>query len=92
MTNTHAIKILEEEKSWESNDRKIDAFIMGIEALKAVDKIINIIKIEQQPTSCEHTKLKSFEMIEKVITDYQLMFYLVPQLIQLNCLLCLNHS
>lgn len=73
MTNTHAIKILEEEKSWESNDRKIDAFIMGIEALKAVDKITNIIKIEQQPTSCEHTKLKSFEMIEKVIADYQLM-------------------
>lgn len=72
MTNIHAIKILEEEKSWESDDRKIDAFIMGIEALKVVDKIVDIIKIEQQPTSCEYTKLKSFEMIEKIITDYQL--------------------
>lgn len=72
MTNIHAIKILEEEKSGESDDRKIDAFIMGIEALKVVDKIVDIIKIEQQPTSCEHTKLKSFEMIEKIITDYQL--------------------
>ena len=39
--------------------------------LEAVDKIANIIKIEQQPTSCEHTKLKSFEMIEKIIADYQ---------------------
>ena len=41
-------------------------------ALEAIDKIANIIKIEQQPTSCEHTKLKSFEMIEKIIADYQL--------------------
>ena len=72
MTNTQAIKILKEEKSWESDDRKIDAFIMGIEALEAIDKIVDIIKIEQQPTSCEHTKLKSFEMIEKIIADYQL--------------------
>ena len=73
MTNTQAIKILKEEKSWESDDRKIDAFIMGIEALEVIDRIVDIIKIEQQPTSCEHTKLKSFEMIEKIITDYQLM-------------------
>lgn len=72
MTNIQAIKILKEEQSWESNDRKILAFTMGIEALKTVEKIINIIKIEQQPTSCEHTKLKSFEMIEKIIADYQL--------------------
>ena len=45
---------------------------MAIDALETVDKIANIIKIEQQPTSCEHTKLKSFEMIEKIITEYQL--------------------
>lgn len=46
---------------------------MAIRTFEAIDKIVNIIKIEQQPTSCEHTKLKSFEMIEKIITDYQLM-------------------
>lgn len=44
---------------------------MAIKSLEVVDKIIDIIKIEQQPTSCEYTKLKSFEMIEKIITDYQ---------------------
>ena len=45
---------------------------MAINALEAVDKIANIIKIEQQPTSCEYTKLKSFEMIESIIAEYQL--------------------
>lgn len=45
---------------------------MAIKTLETVDKIENIIKIEQQPTSCEHTKLKSFEMIEKIISDYQM--------------------
>ena len=34
MTADQAIKILEEEKSWESNDRIIDAFIMAISALE----------------------------------------------------------
>lgn len=72
MTNEHAIKILKEEKSWESDDRKIDAFIMGIEALSLIDKIGDVIKIEQQSTSCEYTKLKSFEIIEKLVKDYQL--------------------
>ena len=41
MNNQQAIKILKEEKSWESDDRKIDAFNMGIEAL------------EEQITICE---------------------------------------
>lgn len=36
-----------------------------------LNAIINIIKIEQQPTSCEYTKLKSFEMIENIIMDFQ---------------------
>ena len=72
MTNMQAVMILEEKKSWESNDIKIDAFNMGIEALQVIEKIIDIIKTEQQPTSCEHTKLKSFEMIEKIISDYQM--------------------
>jgi HD-GYP domain-containing protein (c-di-GMP phosphodiesterase class II) len=39
MTNKQAIKILQEEKSWKIDDRKIDAFIMAIEALKTVEKL-----------------------------------------------------
>jgi hypothetical protein len=39
MNNKQAIKILKEEKSWESDDRKIDAFNMAIEALDKLDKI-----------------------------------------------------
>ena len=50
-----------------------EAHNIALEALEAINKIIEIIKIEQQPTSCEHTKIKSFEMIEKIISDYQLM-------------------
>ena len=34
MTEIQAIKILEEEKSWESDNRKIDAFTMAISALE----------------------------------------------------------
>ena len=45
---------------------------LAIKALEAVGKIAEIIKFEQQATSCEHTKLKSFEMIENIISDYQL--------------------
>ena len=39
MTNMQAIMILEEEKSWEIDDRKIDAFNMAIEALMIVEKL-----------------------------------------------------
>lgn len=39
MNNAQAAKILTEEKSWESDNRKIDAFILGIEALKTVDEM-----------------------------------------------------
>lgn len=49
-----------------------DAVTMARMSLEVVDKIANIVKIEQQPTSCEYTKLKSFEMIERIITEYQL--------------------
>lgn len=51
-----------------------EAVDISIKALETVDKITEIIKIEQQATSCEHTKLYSFEMIEKIITDFQLSF------------------
>lgn len=52
MNNQQAIKILKEEKSWESDDRKIDAFNMGIEALEMKmdiqDCISNGISIDVQ--------------------------------------------
>lgn len=47
MTEKQAIKILQEEKSWESDDRKIDAFIMGIEALEKVQEFEAIGTIEE---------------------------------------------
>lgn len=34
MTENEAIKILEDEKSWASDDKKIDALIMAIESLE----------------------------------------------------------
>lgn len=34
MSNEQAVKILKEEKSWESEDRKIEAFNLAIEALE----------------------------------------------------------
>ena len=49
-----------------------NALEMATKALEVVNNIVDLIKIEQQPTSCEYTKLISFGMIEKVITDYQL--------------------
>lgn len=39
MDYTQAAKILAEEKSWESDDRKIDAFILGINALEKNEKL-----------------------------------------------------
>lgn len=39
MTNMQAIMILEEEKSWKIDDRKIDALNMAIEALMMVEKL-----------------------------------------------------
>ena len=41
MNNQQAIKILKEEKSWESDDRKIDAFNMAIEAMEMQIKYLN---------------------------------------------------
>lgn len=38
MTEQQAIKIINEEKSWESDDRKIDAFIMAVNALGEIQK------------------------------------------------------
>ena len=57
MNNQQAIKILKEEKSWESDDRKIDAFNMGIEALETLDKIKRVVdewSKEEYPYSNNH--------------------------------------
>jgi len=43
-----------------------------IEVLEAMSKILDIIKIEQQPTTCEYTKLKSFAEIEKIVIGCQM--------------------
>lgn len=41
MNSRQAIKILKEEKSWESDDRKIEAFVLGIAALESVEALKN---------------------------------------------------
>lgn len=43
MNNKQAIKLLEEEKSWESDNRKINAFNMGIRALEIQEKVTEIV-------------------------------------------------
>lgn len=40
MTMQQAVKIIAEEKSWESDDRKIDAFNEALTAMKIVDYMI----------------------------------------------------
>ena len=37
-----------------------------------LNKIVSIVNNEKQSTSCEHTKLKSFDMIDNIITEYLL--------------------
>lgn len=50
------------------NDKE-SACIVAIKAIDTVERIKEIIKIEQQSTSCEYTKLQSFRMIEEIISD-----------------------
>lgn len=62
MNNTQAAKILTEEKSWESDDRKIDAFILGIEALKTVDEMKGRIELADsmlnETIKCQKNKME----------------------------------
>lgn len=62
MNNTQAIKILAEEKSWESDDRKIDAFILGIEALKSVAEMKGRIELADsmlnETIKCQRNKME----------------------------------
>lgn len=68
MTEDEAIELL---SSFYEMDEMYAAAQTAIQALEIVNKITKIVRIEQQATSCEHTKLKSFEMIEKIIENYQ---------------------
>ena len=56
MTEQQAIKIIKEEKSWESDDRKIDAFIMAIDALEEIKKYRAIGTVEECRAAVEKQK------------------------------------
>lgn len=59
MDSKHAIKILKEEKSWESDDRKIDAFNMAIKALeKQIPKQI-VTKLQKEDLKVCHVTFKA---------------------------------
>lgn len=56
MTEQQAIKIIKEEKSWESDDRKIDAFIMAIDALEEIKQYRAIGTVEECRAAVEKQK------------------------------------
>lgn len=45
MNTIQATKILTEEKSWESDASKIDAFIIGINALEKIEKLNSLTNL-----------------------------------------------
>ena len=57
MTENQGIKILKEEKSWESDDRKIDAFIMAIQALEEIQAYRAIGTVEELKTAMKYVSL-----------------------------------
>lgn len=65
MNNEQAAKILTDEKSWESDDRKIDAFILGIKALETVNEMKCRVKLADDILSetikCQENKMKIAE-------------------------------
>lgn len=63
MNEQQAIKILQEEKSWESDDRKIDAFIMGIEALEEIQQYRAIGTVEELQALKEKSVAKKPRLI-----------------------------
>lgn len=69
MTEQQAIKILKEEKSWESDDRKIDAFLMGIEALeKQIAKKPKEYEDKYYACECGNILLMKWEIYNTVLT------------------------
>lgn len=65
MNEQQAIKILKEEKSWESDNRKIDAFDIGIDAL---EKQIKIKEILNTPTLFAE-KFDRIRELEKILLN-----------------------
>jgi len=65
MNEQQAIKILKEEKSWESDNRKIDAFNIGIDAL---EKQIKIKEILNTPTLFAE-KFDRIRELEKILLN-----------------------
>ena len=64
MTEQQAIKIIKEEKSWESDDRKIDAFIMAIDALEEIKQYRAIGTVEECRAAVEKQKAKKPQKTE----------------------------
>ena len=58
MTEQQAIKIIKEEKSWESDGRKIDAFIMAIDALEEIKQYRAIGTPDECRAAVEKQKTK----------------------------------
>ena len=72
MNNNQAIKLLEEEKSWESDNRKIDAFNMGIRALKIQEKITEIVNRQLIAGNNNYKEIYDcfFELVKIVQDNY----------------------
>ena len=75
MTEKQAIKILKGEKSWESDDRKIDAFILAIQALEEIQEyrelgtvkgIVNLFNNQRTIIATQHETLKQYREIGTV--------------------------
>ena len=66
MDGKHVIKILKEEKSRESDDRKIDAFNVGIEAIEKLYMIGDVLSTENENwIGCDY--MDSFEQIKRIL-------------------------
>ena len=64
MTEQQAIKIIKEEKSWESDGRKIDAFIMAIDALEEIKQYRAIGTPDECRAAVEKQKAKKPTLID----------------------------
>ena len=73
MTEQQAIKIIKEEKSLESDDRKIDAFIMAIDALEEIKQYRAIGTPEECHEAVEKQKAKKpveMKQTDKLLNGY----------------------
>lgn len=71
MNEKQAIKILKEEKSLESDDRKIDAFLMGIEALEEIQQYRALGTVEELREARETIQaMKERNITSEIIMEY----------------------